>query len=162
MTASGGSGSTEHRELKAAYEVQEAASVYKCGWRELERDGMPDKPFNEASTDSTSRLDPDMYPRGDGEHSRTLTMSEPIRLLSGVLGCVCLFKTAVRPVSASGVLSAVLGLAFLYNALKGYNWKQARCKRKVTARYYRWINRMSQTDIMCTIGPYRYRAGIRA
>jgi hypothetical protein len=121
---------------------------------------MPDKSFNETITDSISGLDPDMYPEGHGEHSRTL--SEPMRLLSGILGGVCLFKSAVRPRSASGLVSAVLGLAFLYNALSGYNWKEARCKRKVTARYHRWRDRMSQTDIMCTIGPYRYRAGIRA
>ena len=113
---------------------------------------------------TASGLAADMYRLGNPADSRTMTMSGSMRFISGILGGACLFRTAVRPLSVSGILSSVLGFALLYNALNGSNWRESGCtyKREVTARYKHWKNRMSQTDIICTVGPYKYRAGIRA
>ena len=65
-----------------------------------------------------------VFPQGhrskpDRARSEVMNVSPTERLLSGVMGGALLFRSAMRPFSGPGALSAVLGVAFLYRSLGG-------------------------------------------
>jgi hypothetical protein len=127
-----------------------------------------EKISTEPATDEIQGSEPDTGRGKDRPKSEKMNASESEPFIYGLLGGVCFFNSATRPLSASGVLSAVLGVAFLYRALGGHwpasSWRAAGslCRREITAGHQHWRNPASQTDLLWTVGPIKYRAEVRA
>lgn len=127
------------------------ASVCRCGQDPEREESMTqnqEKIPTERVTDKTQGSEPVVRRGKERLTSERTNVSQSERLICGLLGGVCLFKSATCPLSRSGVLSAVLSVAFFYRALGGYGPAHSR-------------SHTSQIDLLSRVGPCKYRAGVQ-